>query len=299
MKTKRRCSVVAGLLAGSSWLQWAQAQTTSVTSGLQLTNTGNVIDAARAQAALEPITEKTIPVFTFDSSSPPGTYWLLQSDSPPLPYDPFPELMVYALGGDAWLVDDRSVDYPGLQAQWLEQAQAAGLLLSPHGGGVTTMDSGVPSPPGDDEGGGEGGTNDPPSTNFVAALYTTNDLWLEIAGFTNHAASLLIHRPWNETNVTHDLFYTTNLSPPVTWRLLTRCISNNVVVPDLCDAQGFFRLGRTNGSLTVTTNATPCNWRNCWCRPGSPSAMRRIPERISREAPSPVATGAGYQSKPA
>ena len=106
MKTKRGYAVamVAGLLAGSSWLLWAQSQSTSLSNGLQLTNTGNVIDAARAQAALEPITEKTIPAFTFDSSSPPGRYWMLQSDSPPLPFDPFPELTIYPIGGDAWLV---------------------------------------------------------------------------------------------------------------------------------------------------------------------------------------------------
>jgi len=30
---------------------------------------------------------------------------------------------------------------------------------------------------------------------------TTNDLWLEITAFTNDTAALVIHPPWNDTNV--------------------------------------------------------------------------------------------------
>src|SRR5262249_20187989 len=45
-----------------------------------------------------------------------------------------------------------------------------------------------------------------------AGLYTTNDLWLEITDFTNHVASLVVHRPWNDTNLTHDLYFRTDLS---------------------------------------------------------------------------------------
>jgi hypothetical protein len=68
---------------------------------------------------------------------------------------------------------------------------------------------------------------------------------------------LIIHTPWNDTNLTHDLLYTTDLGSPINWCFLMRCISTNVIVPELCDAQGFFRLSQTNGNLTVTTNATP------------------------------------------
>ncbi len=107
---------------------------------------------------------------------------------------------------------------------------------------------------------GGNGTNDYPS-NYSPRVFTTNDLWLQIMGTTNTGtgltANLTIHTPWNDTNLTHDLFYTTDLVSPINWRFLMRCISTNVIVPDLCDAKGFFRLSQTNGNLTVTTNATP------------------------------------------
>jgi hypothetical protein len=53
------------------------------------------------------------------------------------------------------------------------------------------------------------------------------------------------------------LYYTTNLAPPVDWRFKMRCVYTNALVAPVCDAQGFFTLGRTNGDLTVTTNVTP------------------------------------------
>ena len=36
-----------------------------------------------------------------------------------------------------------------------------------------------------------------------------------------------------------------------------RCVSTNVLVPNLAKPHGFFVLGQTNGDLTVTTNVTP------------------------------------------
>jgi hypothetical protein len=71
-------------------------------------------------------------------------------------------------------------------------------------------------------------------------------------------ASLTIHPPWNDTNLFHDLYYTTSLDAPIQWNFVMRCIYTNVVAPDLCSPIGFFRLGpATNGNLTVSTNATP------------------------------------------
>ena len=86
---------------------------------------------------------------------------------------------------------------------------------------------------------------------------TTNDLWLEITAFTNDTAVLVIHPPWNDTNISHDLFCTANLSPPVDWHYLVRCVSTNVLVSNLTQPHGFFALGQTNGDLTVTTDVTP------------------------------------------
>jgi hypothetical protein len=66
----------------------------------------------------------------------------------------------------------------------------------------------------------------------------------------------VIHRPWDDTNAYHDLFYTTNLAEPINWHFVQRCVATNVSVPDLGGAQGFFRLDQTNGDLTVSTNVS-------------------------------------------
>ena len=180
-----------------------------------------------------------LPLASADVLSNGGTFWSLQiSNSAPLPFNPFPEVAVYDLGGGQFIFDDRAIDYIELEQQreleeTLLQATALSLGLAVEG----------------DELGW--------SVMLFSALYTTNDLWLEISGMTNTVANLVIHTPWNDTNLTYDLFYTTNLASPIDWRFFVRCVSTNVAVPDLCDEQGFFRLGQTNGDLTVTTNATP------------------------------------------
>ena len=89
-----------------------------------------------------------------------------------------------------------------------------------------------------------------------AEAYTTNDLWLEIVAYTNSTAALVIHEPEGETNHVHDLFYAKNLNPPVDWRYVMRTTRTNVLVPELCDEMGFFKLAVTNGNLTVSTNIT-------------------------------------------
>jgi hypothetical protein len=85
---------------------------------------------------------------------------------------------------------------------------------------------------------------------------TTNNLWLQLKSFTNYSASLVIHRPWNDANPTHDLFYATNLDSPNPWQFVMRCVNSNVVVAHLPAAGGYFRLGQTNGNLTVNSNLT-------------------------------------------
>ena len=171
-----------------------------------------------------------------------GSFYSIQrTDYPPLPFSPIPWLPVYLLetnaSGPPWFgYDDRAVDYDALEAQWLatrlSEAAALGMSLEE----MELLESGGP---------------------YGADGYSTNDLWLEITAFTNNTAALVIHQPWDETNIVHDLFYTTDLASPIYWRFLMRTTSMNVLVPDLCDPQGFFRLGQTNGDLTVTTNATP------------------------------------------
>jgi hypothetical protein len=84
----------------------------------------------------------------------------------------------------------------------------------------------------------------------------SNNLWLQITSFTNDAASLVIHRPSNDTNLTHDLFYASNLNEPVQWQFEMRCLFNNVVEGNLPGDEGYFMLGQTNGELTVNSNVT-------------------------------------------
>jgi hypothetical protein len=143
-------------------------------------------------------------------------------------------LPTYGLAPDEFLVDDSSVDY--------QAYEAINLLMS----------SDSPPAPGD----GDGGDTNSYSPS-VAYRYTTNDLWLEITDFTNHAASLVVHRPWNDTNLTHDLYFTESLNSPIQWSFVMRCLYTNVVATDLCSEYGFFSLGpTTNGVLNVSTNVT-------------------------------------------
>ena len=146
-------------------------------------------------------------------------------------------LPVWDLGGGLYLLDDLDVDYVELQ----RESAATGPPMPGGGGGSTNSYGGYGS-------------------SFRAQVFTTNDLWLQINGTTNDGTgltvNLTIHTPWNDTNLTHDLLYTTSLDPPIKWRFLKRCLSTNVIVSGLCEGQGFFALTQTNGNLTVSTNAT-------------------------------------------
>jgi hypothetical protein len=198
-----------------------------------------------------------------------GTYWEVRSSLPcvtaPLPFPPFDQsLPVYAIDSDhLFLVDETAgqllspllPEYGSalsaadaaaiLQTQVAElqdfvaQVQASQLSAqSSLRRGMATMDE-----------------DDSPVPDGY--IFSTNDLWLEIAAFTNHAASFVIHRPWNDTSLSHDLYYTESLESPVVWQFMMRCPYTSTVVTDLCAAQGFFRLGpTTNGDLTLSTNVT-------------------------------------------
>ena len=115
---------------------------------------------------------------------------------------------------------------------------------------MRTMSTGLFGPPGL----GDGDTNsyDYYSPNFPVQVFTTNDLWLQITGTTNYAATnitafLVIHHPWNVTNGVYDLFATTNLVPSA-WRWVLRCApgQTNLPVTNLTSAINFFILGLTN-----------------------------------------------------
>lgn len=73
-----------------------------------------VLSQALSLASQEPIAEKSVPAMVTGPTleRPSGTYWTLQNNWPPLPFDPFPELPVYALDSTnrIFILDDRSVD---------------------------------------------------------------------------------------------------------------------------------------------------------------------------------------------
>jgi hypothetical protein len=104
--------------------------------------------------------------------------------------------------------------------------------------------------------------------NASAQVLTTNNLWVEMTGFTNDAASLVIHRPWNDTSLTHDVFYAKNLGDAAGWQFEARCLNSNVVVANLCGGAGFFRLGQTNGALALDSSVTPQQMAQMLVPPG-------------------------------
>ena len=55
---------------------------------------------------------------TSDQVPEVGTFWSWQlTNQPPLPYNPFPGLPVYAIGEHVFLFDDRWVDYAVLEME--------------------------------------------------------------------------------------------------------------------------------------------------------------------------------------
>ena len=187
-----------------------------------------------------------------------GTYWLVMpgiGGMAPLPCPPDdPGLPVYQMADGQFLVDETGGQVAvnsrrfGLQAtsstvasalaaeadavvNLINQVQAA--QFNRELAAVMGFDEELDSP----------GTFSP-----MLAVYDTNALWLEIIAVTNHTASLVIHPPWNVTNGVYDLYYTTNLAPPISWRWLLRSNpgQTNLIVPNAIDAQGFYRLGPPN-----------------------------------------------------
>lgn len=154
-----------------------------------------------------------------------GSFFSLQRDQPPFPFNPFPEFGLYSFGNGVFAFDDLDFNYAA------------------RGTEMVTMSS----PP--DPGGGGSGTND---TNFylLAYNYGSNDTWIEITGKTNEWGYFLIHTP--ETNTFFDLYGTTNLSPVVPglnqtnwlWILRTSSGYTNLSLTNLLSSdQGFFQLG--------------------------------------------------------
>jgi len=219
--------IVSGIIALVSLVH---GQTTTIS--IQSLHSASAEDLAVMLQAIE----ETTPL-SAESVAPWGTFWSVQNlNWPPLPGN-INNVPAWDLGGDVYLLDDLDVDYVELQ----RESAAKGAPMPGGGGGSTNSYDGYGS-------------------SFQAQVFTTNDLWLQIDGVTNDGTgltvTLTIHTPWNDTNLTHDLLYTTSLASPVNWHFLMRCVSTNVIVSGLCEAEGFFALTQTNGNLTVSTNST-------------------------------------------
>jgi hypothetical protein len=118
-----------------------------------------------------------------------GTFFSMQlSNYPPLPFNPQPQLDVYAVSGapGCYFYDDRILDYPALRQQ--RQVESALRSLERQYG----LDSPEDGPPPFDGGGDSGGDYSPPPVS-PAITYPDGSLWLSIVQITNGEAPLTIH----------------------------------------------------------------------------------------------------------
>jgi hypothetical protein len=133
-----------------------------------------------------------------------GTFWSLQrTNTPPLPFCPFPDLPVYYLGsGNHYLVDDTTVDYVAIYK--VREAERALRRLEKSYGLLSAADSlafELDAVPG----------------ALAYRDYLATDLWLELTGITNDYAYLTLHG-----TVQYDyyqLLSKTNLTVPGNWQL--------------------------------------------------------------------------------
>jgi IgGFc binding protein len=257
MKTIRTKNNALGILAMVSSLAFAtggnlgRAQET--VAAVQSAAPDSIVQLTAEAQGLAPAPPGTLPRW--------GTFWLVTPGPggaiiAPLPCPPLnPYLPVYAIAPGQFLVDGtggkvilssrlaaNSTVNSALEAQagavvnliqQVENATNGGLI--PPGGGVALAEP------------------------LTRPVYTTNDLWLEMAGMSNSTAFLTIHEPWTVTNGVYDLYYTTNLSAPASWSWLMRSFAGvtNLAVNNATNAQGYYRLGPLNdpmGNDSLGTN---------------------------------------------
>ena len=172
MNKAQMASVGIAFVLAIDFISHAQTTTRAVQSSTANLDVMAILDQARALAEEEPVLEQSIPVRATGTTEelPPGTYWSLTDNQPPMPFDQFPELPVYVIdaANGIFVLDDRSVDWIGLQAQQAEQTQTKAMA-----GTMMTMDE---PDPGD---GGDGDTNSYNGgfTPLVMPNYGTN-LWI-------------------------------------------------------------------------------------------------------------------------
>ena len=213
---------------------------------LSLSHAQGTATASASQQEVNSLSDTEVMLQTIESVPPApastaprtGTFWSAahapgtRSPWPPLPSDN--GLPLWNLGDGIYLLDDLQVDY-----------SLSSSLMSPDGFGL----------PG-------GGTNGGSPSLLIPPVYTTNDLWLQMIGVTNTTAYLTIHPPWTVTNGVWDLYYTTNLSSPLsspanwTWLLRSFAGVTNLAVNNATDPQGFYWLDLTNDPVGNDSQGT-------------------------------------------
>jgi hypothetical protein len=159
--------------------------------------------------------------------SPIGMFYsALHPNRSPAPAN-FDALPVWDIGNGAYLLDDLDGD------QDTRGSRFGGMQ-----NGVVRDDDTPPTPDGGDGGGSGGGAPQIPIPS-----YGSNDLWLEITGYSNAITYLTIHSP--VTNGIYGLYYQTNLLD-FYWSWVLRCApgqTNLIVTNNLSTNQCFFILG--------------------------------------------------------
>jgi len=81
-----------------------------------------------------------------------------------------------------------------------------------------------------------------PSAQSNNLQASSTNVWVQLTGVANGAASLVLYVPATATNSILDLFYTTNCEDTSSWGRVMRCLpgQTNLVVTNLPCAQGFF-----------------------------------------------------------
>jgi hypothetical protein len=82
----------------------------------------------------EPQPPLSVPVVSHTNTSSGGVYWALTSPGP-LPFNPYPDLDVYQVSSNNYIIDDRSVDYAELNA---ENASNNPVTFQPQGQPIDT-----------------------------------------------------------------------------------------------------------------------------------------------------------------
>jgi hypothetical protein len=175
----------------------------------------------------EPQPELSVPEVS-QTWSPPGTYWTLKNGGAPLPMDMFPDLPVYQIGTNQYLIDDRSVDYATLDAQMQAEAELEGL------------------------------TNPPISINPI----NTNGLWLEVPPDSLADANyfkVILHNAIQGQS--YDFLTTSSLNSPIAWatELTTNNPSGNSIEVELpmSDRPILFVRARVTESYSFYINTPP------------------------------------------